>query len=142
MKPGSPEFRVSQPFFGGITKDGMDLWADVRGVTYIPYRAEINNHGKPFHQQLISCFSLTPGTSCVSITELTLDRRIKPREFVLYQKVVYAALQRGNCRLFANGARNDNKRDIQSAVFQRRESCQGAKLRHGVIGEDDIPPLT
>ena len=73
------------------------------------------------------------------VLQLPVHRRDQPGHVPLHQVVLRAGLHGGHGGLFADGAGNDQERNIGIGGpdhFQRR---RGAELRHVVVGENNLP---
>ncbi len=73
------------------------------------------------------------------LLELALDRRHEPGERSLDEIVVHALAHRGDGRLFADGARDDDEGHVEHEGLHHGERRLRAEARHVEVGEDDLP---
>ncbi len=71
--------------------------------------------------------------------ELPLHGGNQTAEVGLHQVVLRTNFQRGDRRIFPNGAGDKNERNIQSFVADELQGIGAAEVGHAVIGDDDVP---
>ena len=73
------------------------------------------------------------------LAQLALDRRRQPREVALHDVVVRAGPHRGHGGVFADGARDEDERQIGMLLADDRQRLRAAEARHGVVGDHEVP---
>ena len=112
---------------------GIDHRGDVGGV--LDERAETA-------LVLAQCLlRLPPRGALARFAQLALDGRDQPRRVALHDVVVRAGLHRLHRHFLADGAGEDDERDVQLFLAYHRQRLQGVEARQRVVGDDQVPRL-
>lgn len=76
-----------------------------------------------------------------SFVQFPLDGGDQAREVVLHDVVAGADFHGAHCCFLAEGARNEEKRDAETTIFDDPQGFEAAEIRHGMVGENKIPRL-
>ena len=89
-------------------------------------------------EMLEPLFDPPPVAADRGLAQFAIDRRHEPFEVPLHDVVVCAALHRTHRRIFADGARHEDERQVGIARAQQPQRRRAAEARHRVIGDREI----